>query len=239
MNQAFASLFFTSIMLLTLLPKLSLAQDHLFGSWAAWFNNVRLNEKWGINNDLQFRGGASWSSSSLLLLRPGINYYVKANQTASMGYAATLVTSQLPTGGNRWTEHRIWQQYIITGTVFGFPAQHRFRLEQRFLKRTDETMFAQRMRYFIRGIVPINQPLSTPFNRGVFISLQNEVFVNIHHQSAVNGKWFDQNRAYTSAGFRFSQKHDLEIGYMNQLSLRSNAPNIMVHAIQLATYTRF
>ncbi|WP_177181241.1 DUF2490 domain-containing protein [Parapedobacter koreensis] len=220
------------------LPQFSLAQDHVFGSWTAWFNNVRFNHKWGMNNDIQLRGGRDWTTNSLLLVRPGVNYYVNAQQTASLGYATTLVTNELAANSRRITEHRIWQQYIINSPMLNIPVQHRFRLEQRFLQRPDEKAFAKRARYFIRGIIPVSQPLKTSFHRGLFMSLQNELFFNIHNQKALNGRFFDQNRAYASLGFRFSGKYDLEAGYMNQFLLRNTTPNSMTHIFQLAGYTR-
>ncbi|MGK6352449.1 DUF2490 domain-containing protein [Parapedobacter sp. DT-150] len=235
----YASLFLTALTLFVLfLPQFSLAQDHVFGSWTAWFNNVRFNDKWGMNNDIQFRGGRDWSANSLLLVRSGINYHVNTQQTASLGYATTLVTNELQANGPRITEHRIWQQYVINSPVLSIPVQHRFRLEQRFLKRPDETAFAKRARYFIRGIIPISQPLKAPFHRGVYMSFQNELFFNIHNQKALNGRLFDQNRAYASLGFRFSGKYDLEAGYMNQFLLRNTTSNGIIHIFQLAGYTR-
>ncbi|MBK1442476.1 DUF2490 domain-containing protein [Parapedobacter sp. ISTM3] len=237
LQLSYAGLLMTALTVM-LLPQLSIAQDHVFGSWTAWFNNVRFNDKWGMNNDIQFRGGRDWTTNSLLLIRPGVNYYVNNRQTASLGYATTFVTNELPANGRRITEHRIWQQYIINGKVLGIPIQHRFRFEQRFLRRPDETAFAQRARYFFRSVVPVNQPLQEPFHRGLFISLQNELFFNIHNNKAVNNRLFDQNRAYTSLGFRFSEKYDLETGYMNQFLLRDSTPDTMTHIFQVALYTR-
>ncbi|GGG98589.1 hypothetical protein GCM10007415_37740 [Parapedobacter pyrenivorans] len=223
---------------LSLTPEFGHAQDHVFGGWAGWFNNVRFSENWGMNNDIQFRTGKDWNTNSLLLIRPGVNYYVNTRQTASVGYAATLVTSQLPVAGNRLTEHRIWQQYIINGDLLRMPTQHRFRLEQRFLRRPDETVFAQRARYFIRGMIPLSRPLGERFERGAFISLQNELFFNIHNKAALNGRLLDQNRAYASVGFRISSRYDIEAGYMNQFLLRNAMPNAFTHIAQIALYTR-
>ncbi|MFC3198500.1 DUF2490 domain-containing protein [Parapedobacter deserti] len=214
------------------------AQDHTFNSWFAWFNNVKFSERWGMNNDIQFRAGKDWNSSSLLLIRPGVNYYINERHTASMGYATTLVTNELSDNSRRLTEHRIWQQYIISDKLLGFSVQHRFRLEQRFLKRPDETAFAQRARYFIRGIIPVNSPLEKKFDRGLFISLQNELFFNIQNKNTLNGRFFDQNRAYLSFGYRLSPRFDLEAGYMNQFLLRNTAPNAFVHIGQIGFYSR-
>ncbi|MGH2624317.1 MAG: DUF2490 domain-containing protein, partial [Sphingobacterium sp.] len=158
------------------------AQENLFGNWYAWFNNVKINEKWGLNNDIQFRAGKNWKENSMFLIRPGINYYVSETQTASLGYATTILTNNLSEGQPRLTEHRIWEQYIITGKIASVPVQHRFRLEQRFLKRSNEDVFSQRVRYFIRGIIPLNTALKNPFTTGPFMAIQNELFFNIQNK---------------------------------------------------------
>ncbi|WP_257658357.1 DUF2490 domain-containing protein [Parapedobacter lycopersici] len=218
----------------------SYAQDHTFGSWAGWFNNVKFSAKWGLNNDIQFRAGTNWGENSMLLIRPGINYYVSPKQTVAAGYAATLVTNELPATGKRLTEHRLWQQYIITGKLGRTVLQHRFRLEQRFLMRPKETAFAQRARYFIRGMMPIGTSSGDTFTQGMFIALQNELFFNIQNKAALNGHFFDQNRAYAAVGHRFSPRYDLEIGYMNQFLLRNEVmPNMFTHIAQIAFYTRW
>ncbi|WP_134090802.1 DUF2490 domain-containing protein [Olivibacter sp. XZL3] len=214
------------------------AQDNQFGNWYAWFNNVKFSSQWGMTNDIQFRAGRNWNENSLFLIRPGVNYYINANQTASAGYATTIVSNELAEGQRRLTEHRIWEQFIFTGKLFHISVQHRFRLEQRFLKRPIETVFTQRARYFIRGIIPLTTPLKQTFTEGSFVALQNELFVNIQNKNNVNGSLFDQNRAYLAFGYRFSPKYDLEVGYMNQFSKRSSHPNLLNHIAQVAFYTR-
>ena len=222
---------------LSFITKQSVAQDHVFNSWFAWFNNVKFSDKWGMNNDIQFRAGTDWSSNSSLLIRPGINYYVSERHSVALGYAVALATHELASDARRLTEHRLWQQYIIGGTLLGVPIQNRFRLEQRFLKRPGETAFAQRARYFIRSVIPVRSPSDQPFRRGMFASLQNELFFNVHNQNASNGRWLDQNRAYASVGFRLSEKYDVETGYMNQYLVKQGT-NTTTHVWQGAIYTR-
>lgn len=216
------------------------AATHHYNSWAAWFNNVKFSNKWGLNNDIQLRVGESWNQGALLLVRPGVNYYLKPNQTITAGYAFTLSLNDLPSGQPRIGEHRIWEQYIFTHKIGAVSVQHRARLEQRFLQRpADADFFAQRARYFFRGIIPLTQPTSKPFAQGLFASVQNELFFNIQNKEKLNGKVFDQNRAYASVGYRFSPKYDLELGYMYQFIERSTGtPNTNNHIAQIAFYTR-
>lgn len=228
-------------LLFLLCTHITYAQDHSLVGWAAWFNGVRIKESpWGIHSDIQFRTGKDWSNNSTILIRPGINYHFKNNQTISAGYAATLVTDRSNQVMGQLNEHRIWEQYTLFSKTLNIPTQHRFRLEQRFMKLPDETVFTQRARYFIRGIIPLKKQHNGGFDTGPFTSLQNELFFNIHNHNQLNKGFFDQNRLYASFGYRFVSKYDFELGYMNQfISGNDMTPNSFAHIIQIAAYSRF
>lgn len=206
--------------------------------WAAWFSNARLSPKWGVYFDIQVRTHDNWNGIRNVLLRPGINYYIKPNQTATAGY---LYTPTFPapdiTNGKTLTEHRIWEQYTISHPVFTGSLSHRFRLEQRFIGRPDEPVFSQRLRYFFRDVQPLVKT-EQGFKKGPFVALQNELFFNIQNKGKLNGSFFDQNRAYIAAGYRISPKFDMEAGYLNQ-AVKGAAVNTMNSVIQVAAYTRF
>jgi hypothetical protein len=126
---------------------------------------------------------------------------------------------------------------------------HRFRLEQRFVPspaldnrglKVDEYNYSTRLRYFVRGIIPLANRQS--FSRGVFAALQNEFFINISNKDNVNGQVFDQNRVYGAIGYRFGKQLDMEAGYMNQYvrrrAVEGRGNNLSNHILQLAVYTR-
>jgi hypothetical protein len=136
---------------------------------------------------------------------------------------------------------------------------HRLRLEQRYLPKhhpegdqlvRDGHREAHRLRYFFRGIIPLSpQPdgtvmagagpaKSAVFTKGFFAAVQNEIFFNLGDRSAVNGKFFDQNRAYLAAGYRLSKEFDMELGYMNQYISGAGTNSTNNHIVQLATYLR-
>lgn len=119
--------------------------------------------------------------------------------------------------------------------------QHRLRLEQRYIPRHhaeggelvhDGHRYAGRLRYFARGIVPLSG------STGWFVAVQNEIFFNVANTSVVNGKFFDQNRAYLAAGYRLNRQFDMELGYMNQYISGTGSNSTNNHIVQLATYLR-
>lgn len=203
--------------------------------WFFFMNGTKLSEKWGLHLDVQVRSHDNWDGVRSVLVRPGLTYFIKPNQNATLGY---LYTPTIPQDGATLTEHRIWEQYIISHKAFTGSLSHRFRLEQRFIEKAgDQNVFAQRLRYFFRHVQPLKRP-ENGFTKGPFAAIQNEVFANIHNQKNTNNHFFDQNRAYIAAGYRFSKKFDAEAGYMNVFAKGATA-NTVNNVVQLAIYTRF
>ncbi|MEX6687052.1 DUF2490 domain-containing protein [Danxiaibacter flavus] len=228
--------------------KLYAQSQNNFSGWLALFSSYKLNNKLSVHFDGQLRSADKIKEAQSFLIRPGINYMVARNQIATVGYAYVGHFRRI-NGVSGWAnEHRIWEQYIFNQS---FPVaeravslQHRLRLEQRFISRsevvneqlkTKDYVFAQRFRYFARSIFPLGQ--TSKFTKGMFISLQDEVFFNVTNASAVNNKFFDQNRAYGSIGYRLSPKCDIETGYMYQFVAGRNS-NINNHILQIAGYLR-
>jgi len=112
---------------------------------------------------------------------------------------------------NSTNENRIWEQYIFSLKIGRTLMQNRFRLEQRFIQRSTNDVFAQRLRYFARAIIPVKKQKDS-FYQGVFVALQDEIFMNIQNKNNINNSFFDQNRIYGAVGYRVNSKLDLEVG---------------------------
>ncbi|WP_207429488.1 DUF2490 domain-containing protein [Pedobacter sp. SYSU D00535] len=207
-------------------------------AWLASFNSVKLSEKWGLHFDIQLRSADDVEYFRHLLVRPGLTYFINGKQNVTAGYAwiETFADPDLPLGAN-FTEHRLWQQYIYAYKIKSIPVSHRFRLEQRFIERTGEDVFSQRLRYFARAIVPFKTD-EAGFTKGAFAALQNEIFLNIQNKDKINNSTFDQNRAYVALGYRLSKRVDLEAGYLNHYQ-KGAVGNTTNHVGQLAVYARF
>ncbi|WP_276089351.1 DUF2490 domain-containing protein [Pedobacter sp. JY14-1] len=207
--------------------------------WLFLMNTTRFNDKWGMHFDVQFRTQDNWDGLRHILIRPGLTYYLNGKSDLTLGYLYT--PTFVKTAGQpdvTLTEHRIWEQYIYKHKLRGVNLSHRLRLEQRFVERNGaDDVFAQRFRYFIRALVPLIRE-GELFEKGVFVALQNELFLNVHHKDDLNGHVFDQNRAYGAIGYRLSKAFDIEAGYMNQ-AVKGALNNTSNNIVQLAVYTRF
>lgn len=206
--------------------------------WLMFLNSTKFNDKWGLHLDVQLRTAHSWDGVRNFLFRPGVTYYINKNSNATLGYLLTnTYLKQDGAADDTLTEHRIWEQYILTHKIKPLYLQHRLRLEQRFIETAGADFFSQRFRYFFRAVLPLSK-VQESFVAGPFVALQNELFFNVQHKDKLNGKLFDQNRAYGAAGYRFSKSFDVEAGYLNQ-SVNGRSANTTNNAIQLAFYSRF
>lgn len=225
------------------LSSVSMAKSQAqFMGWGATFMNYKINDKFGLYFDGQYRSTNQMQQMNQLLLRPGINFYLSPSFTATAGYA--IIPQQRVTRGvtGYLPEHRVWEQLVFTHKVTHHhkpvaSVSHRLRLEQRSIPLyhaagnslvKDGNRTAGRVRYFTRGVVP----LSGRSDKGPFAALQNEIFFHM-----ADGGSFDQNRAYVAAGYRLSPQFDLEMGYMNQyIFTGGNSTNN--HIVQVASYIR-
>jgi hypothetical protein len=157
--------------------------------WFAWFNSYRFSQRWGLHFDGQVRSAVDWDYVRTLLLRPGITYFFDAKNSVTLGYAYIVSYNRLPEPSkNTLTENRIWEQYIYAVKLGQVSLQNRFRLEQRFIERQTDNVFSQRLRYFVRAIIPLSKQKSS-FNTGFYAAVQNEIFLNIQNKEDINNSF--------------------------------------------------
>jgi hypothetical protein len=215
------------------------AQTNELSGWAAWFHTQRFNKHWGASFDGHLRSAHHADYLKTVLLRPSINYYFD-NMNVALGYAYIGASGRSGDVKTFRPENRTFEQLTIMQPA-GVNTQitHRLRLEQRFLGETatQQSVFSQRFRYFIRALIPINSN-EKPFTHGTYLALANEVFVNVQNKEKVNNHFFDQNRAFIGIGHRFSKNVDLETGYLNQYAKQAKTYTIN-NVVQVTLFTRF
>ena len=219
-----------------LFMRLSSQTVHENTGWLAWFSSYKLSGPWALYFDGQARTADNWEFVRNVILRPGVTYVFNPKSSATVGYAYVLSYSRNIGAKSPLSEHRIWEQYIYNLPIGKTSLQNRFRLEQRFIERQTGEVFAQRLRYFMRSILPLEKQKNA-FGKGFYVALQNEIFLNIQNKEQINNSVFDQNRIYGAIGYRFSPKVDIETGFMNQY-VNGMTTDVSNNIIQLAVYTR-
>lgn len=184
-------------------------------AWFMYFGNHRLTDKLGLHTEYQWRRHEFISTWQQSLMRLGVDYYVTDNSmlTAGYGWIESFPYGEQPIP-ETFTEHRIWEQWIVNNRVGSLYINHRYRLEQRFLERPaeGEYVFRQRVRYRLMLMLPLgNKNLE---DKSFFAATYAEPFIGFGE--GIGKNILDQNRLYVALGYRFNSNVNLQIGYLNQ-----------------------
>jgi hypothetical protein len=190
-------------------------------AWLMYFGNHKFSERLGLHAEVQWRRHDLFAENQQLLLRTGLDYYLKSGPRLTVGYA---FVETYPYGdfavANAFPEHRIWQQLATTQTLGKVKLAHRYRIEQRMIGNAatgefENGRFEHRFRYMAKATINF-----TEGEHPLFGAIYDEIFINAGKDVTYN--LFDQNRAYAAIGYTFSPALKLELGYLYQLvQLRS------------------
>jgi opacity protein-like surface antigen len=192
--------------------------------WFNYFGTIKLNQKWSLHTEYQWRRNELVTDWQQSLLRTGINYQVNPNVQLRAGYAwiETFAYGEIPLNnfGKQFTEHRAYQMVTVTDKLSSVDLSHRFMLEQRWvgrysradLKREDDYVFTNRLRYMFRMQVPLKG--KTMADKTPYAAVYDEVFIGFGKN--VNENVFDQNRIGVMLGYRFNKTFRVEGGFLNQ-----------------------
>jgi hypothetical protein len=183
-----------------------LAQDKNYGNWFVYFGNQKINNKWLLQSDVQYRLNQIPDQKSQLLLRAGIGYNLtEANNNILLGLAFVESNrEEVDEIVSTSNEKRIYQQYLYRQKRNNWFLTHRVRLEERFIAND----FALRSRYFLAVQKPLNGKLLN--KRSLYASGFNELFIDISNQK------FDRNRLFAGMGYGVTNDIRLETGYLIQ-----------------------
>ncbi len=185
----------------------SIAQSNEVGTWFVYFGNQKINDKWNIQSDFQYRDYQFMGQRNQFLARGGLGYNLKPqNHNLLLGYAyiATDAYDELDVKTSTKIENRIYQQYLYKNKLGSNLLTHRFRLEERFFPKE----FGLRARYFISVQKPLGN--NNGVKNGTYLTAYNELFFHL------NEPQFDRNRLYAGIGFGINESIRVETGYMIQ-----------------------
>lgn len=217
------------------------------GGWLMYFGNHKLTEKLTLHTEYQWRRSDYFNNWQQSLARVGVDYHFnKQNSvTAGYGWIISYPYGEQPIGVTT-NEHRIWQQCINQSNSGRFYFNHRYRLEQRFIEKAsldlnnqkvvDGFNFRQRARYRFMVSVPLNH--ATMQDNTLFLGVYDEVFIGFG--SGIGKNILDQNRLYGALGWRFNSKTNVQLGYLNQMIIKSDGVHMeRNHNLQLSLTHNF
>ena len=189
------------------------AQTNETGSWLVYLGNQKIDNKWNIQSDFQYRNHQVLSQRNQYLLRAGVGYNLKEqnhNLLFGFAYIATDSYDEVNTFKATRFESRVYQQYLYKHKLSDVYVNHRVRLEQRFFPNE----FGLRGRYFVALQKSLKGKVIS--KKSSYISAYNELFLDIKHSR------FDRNRLYLGLGYGISEHIRIETGYMIQAQKNIN-----------------
>ncbi len=190
-----------------MLPNVAQSQESDFGNWLIYIGNKKLNQKWNLHHEVQYRNYNAIGDLEQLLLRTGLGYTFNDNKNnVLLGYGYILSENYIGDTDDKVSvnEHRIFQQFTSNQKVGKVKLNHRYRFEQRFV----ESDFKMRFRYFLGVNVPLS--CKEEGKNDFYFSAYNEIFLN------TKTSIFDRNRLYGGLGYKVNKNIRVEAGYMNQ-----------------------
>jgi hypothetical protein len=187
------------------------------GYWLSYVGDNKINSKVGLHTEAQIRNIFIKESVSTKLVRVGLNYYVKPHVILTAGYAFIWNDPNVDyLAASRVLENRSWQQLIIRQKSKVIFMEHRYRLEQRFIKNktTDVNKTEHRIRYRFQTIFPLYT--LTPKMRHWFLLANNEIMINFKKDPTL---LFDRNRFVAGMGYQVRPNLNFQLTYMNQYAL--------------------
>src|SRR5210317_880777 len=103
-----------ALTVLLVLPVFMKAQESNFGNWLIYIGNKKLNKKWNIHNEVQYRNYDAIGDLEQLLLRTGLGYtFNEAKNNILLGYGYILSENYVGDTDDKISvnEHRIFQQF--------------------------------------------------------------------------------------------------------------------------------
>ena len=101
------------------LPFIGFGQDSNLGNWLIYIGNKKLNSKWNIHNEVQYRNYNAIGDLEQLLLRTGLGYNLNDTNNVLLGYGYILSENYIGDSDDKISvnEHRIFLQYTSKQNV--------------------------------------------------------------------------------------------------------------------------
>ena len=194
--------------------------DHTFQSWTAALLQGRTNREspaslgWWL--DVHARRG---SSTTALLVRPGIGWYFDERLSVWAGY---LLTPTFVEGGPDRVEHRPWQQLQFVAGWRDTTVLLRSRFEQRWVQGESGAGFRLRQLVRAQHAVAVTWALV----------LWDELFAGLNETDWGQPRNIDQNRLFAGVAWLPRPGIRLEPGYLQVLIPRPGS-TVLVHALSV------
>jgi hypothetical protein len=206
-------------MLTSLLPMVATAQSSSkqinaqYQSWWSINNTIRLSKNWGLICDFHLKRNHFLADPGFYFGRWGVNYWLKENITATLGFAQMWVVPSVEGWKQFAQEHRIYQQLQLSSNIGKIGLVHRIRNEQRWQQKMvndqfiHQYKFTDRVRYLVSANIPFWKNTHYPS-----LVVSDEIMIQWGKEIVLNT--FDQNRIFLGIKQTLGKFLSMDAGYM-------------------------
>jgi hypothetical protein len=182
-------------------------------AWISINTTAKIAGKWGFMADLHERRNNFFKDPSFHFVRFGINYWLKENIIATLGYGHMWVAPSVAGWHTFSNENRIYEQVQMTSKIGKISMLQRLRNEQRWQQKmanddaTGQNKFTNRVRYLLSFLIPVSKNTKIPS-----LVVADELCIQFGKEIVYNT--FDQDRVFVGIKQKITKDLSFDLGYM-------------------------
>lgn len=208
MKRIFSILFLFAALIMINAAKAQ-QKEHLSG-FSTLSLTYKFDKNWYVYGETQFRSIADFSEIDYYEIKGGGGYTFNKNHQVftGLGRYASYTEHKISR-----EEFRIWAQYVYSTFISRVKIEQRIRAEKRFFHDpvTDENINAERYRYRMNVIVPLNKEKIEA--KTLFVNTYDEIFLISDEPT------FSRNRLFGGIGYQVNNSLGVTLGYLWQRDL--------------------
>lgn len=211
-----------NLVIILLLPEFLLAQKKIENQqliWYGYYNNLKFNENWNLNSEIQERQFYNPTAQHQLVFRSNLERKVFGDWKASVGMTYFLQNPNTPNSESNLTVPELRPDIGFNHKQkLGFVTiNHRYKVEARFFHDVENEKLVGGYRFSnfrLRYQLGLDFPIwKKEGNEKLLLKIKDEIMFNVGNKIVKNT--FDQNRIYLAVNYKLNASYAFELGYMN------------------------
>lgn len=210
------------LVIILMIPEFFLAQKKVENQqliWYGYYNNLKFNENWTLNSEIQERQFYNPTAQHQLVFRSNLERKLLGDWNVSVGMTLFLQNPNDPNSESNLTVPELRPDFGFNQKQkIGIVAiNHRYKVEVRFFHdvENEELVGGYRFSNFrLRYQLGLDFSIWKNGKEQAFIAkIKDEIMFNVGNKIVKNT--FDQNRIYVAFNYKINNSYAVELGYMN------------------------
>lgn len=210
------------LVIILAIPEFLLAQKKVENQqliWYGYYNNLKFNENWELNSEIQNRQFYNPIAQHQLVFRSNLERKLVADWKASAGLTFFLQNPNNPNSESKFTVSELRPDFGFSNKqkLSFVTISHRYKAEARFFHDTENgelvggyrfSNFRLRYQFGLDFLIWKHEGKDK-----LFFKIKDEMMFNLGRKIIKNT--FDQNRIYLAVNYKLNNLYAVELGYMN------------------------